>query len=183
MFARQTPRTRWQRMREAVLPSMGFYRTLRYYKLRMSRLNDSPYAVAAGFATGIAVSMTPFMGFHMVLAAFLVWVFRGSMMAMVLGTVLAGNPWTFPVIWYVTFHIGRAILGLEKGGAVAPAHFSMHDLMERPLELLLPMSVGALPLICIFAPLAFYGARRLVTGMRDARRLRLEGASVKGAIS
>ena len=166
-------------MREAVLPSMGFYRTLRYYKLRMSRLNDSPYAVAAGFATGVAVSFTPFMGFHMVLAAFLVWVFRGSMMAMVLGTVLAGNPWTFPVIWYVTFQIGSAILGFEKGGVVAPAHFSMHDMLEKPLELLLPMTVGALPLMCLFAPVAFYGARRLVTGMRDARRLRLQGAPLK----
>jgi uncharacterized protein (DUF2062 family) len=183
MFARQTPRNRRQKMREAVLPSMGFYRTLRYYKLRMSRLNDSPYAVAAGFATGVAVSLTPFMGFHMVLAAFLVWLFRGSMMAMVLGTVLAGNPWTFPVIWYVTFKIGRAILGFENGGVVTPVDFSMQELMDRPLELLLPMSVGALPLICIFAPIAFYGARRVVKGMHDARRLRLQGASVKDSAS
>ena len=71
-------------------------------------MKGSPQALSLGLATGIAISFTPFIGLHALLAIFISWVIGGSMAAALIGTLL-GNPWTFPFIWYFTFEIGQFI--------------------------------------------------------------------------
>ena len=71
-------------------------------------MKGSPRDLAAGLATGLAISFTPFIGLHALLAMFISWVIGGSMAAALIGT-LFGNPWTFPFIWYFTFEIGQFI--------------------------------------------------------------------------
>lgn len=160
-------------IRDVFWPSMGFYRLARYYKHRMGRLSGSPYAVACGFAVGVAVSMTPFIGFHLLMGAALTWLLRGSIVAMALGTVTAGNPWTFPLIWYSTFKIGEAMMREGLAAPSAPVHMSLQDLISHPVELLLPMTIGSLPLAFVFSAASFYIVRRLVRGYQDVRRARI----------
>ena len=74
----------------------------------IKRIKGTPQALSLGLATGIAVSFTPFVGLHALLAIFISWVIGGSMAAALIGT-LFGNPWTFPFIWYFTFEIGQFI--------------------------------------------------------------------------
>ena len=64
--------------------------------------------MSLGLATGVAISFTPFIGLHALLAMFISWVIGGSMAAALIGT-LFGNPWTFPFIWYLTYEIGQII--------------------------------------------------------------------------
>ena len=85
-----------------------FSRTKKYISLRLKRIKGTPQALSLGLATGIAVSFTPFIGLHALLAIFISWVIGGSMAAALIGT-LFGNPWTFPIIWYFTFEIGQFI--------------------------------------------------------------------------
>ena len=86
----------------------AFSRTKKYVSLSIKRIKDTPQALSLGLATGIAVSFTPFIGLHALLAIFISWVIGGSMAAALIGT-LFGNPWTFPLIWYFTFEIGQLI--------------------------------------------------------------------------
>ena len=86
----------------------AFSRTKKYISLSIKRIKGTPQALSLGLATGIAVSFTPFVGLHALLAIFISWIIGGSMAAALIGT-LFGNPWTFPFIWYFTFEIGQFI--------------------------------------------------------------------------
>jgi len=96
-----------------IWPKGGWGRAGRYLWYRVSRLPGSPYSIAAGLACGAAMSLTPFVGAHFFLAAFLVWMIRGNLLAAAFGTIL-GNPWTFPVIWVGSYHLGALMLGGEN---------------------------------------------------------------------
>ena len=61
--------------------------------------------VAKGFAYGCAVSFTPFVGFHALIAIGLAALYKQNRTAALLGT-LFGNPWTFPLIWYIDWETG-----------------------------------------------------------------------------
>ena len=84
----------------------AFSRTKKYISLSIKRIKGTPQALSLGLATGIAISFTPFIGLHALLAIFISWIIGGSMAAALIGT-LFGNPWTFPFIWYFTFEIGQ----------------------------------------------------------------------------
>ena len=86
----------------------AFSRTKKYISLSLKRIKGTPQALSLGLATGIAISFTPFIGLHALLAIFISWVIGGSMAAALIGS-LFGNPWTFPFIWYFTFEIGQFI--------------------------------------------------------------------------
>lgn len=177
MFQRRNPRPRLKKMREALWPSMGLKRLTAYYKHRMGRLPGTPYYIAAGLATGAAVSFTPFVGGHIALGMLLCWMLRASFMAMVLGTVAAGNPWTFPFIWIGTYKLGNMMLGrvpAETGGTLPPPGFTLSHLLEKPLELLLPMTVGSLPLAALTWVVCFLAVCQVIREYKEARRARIQ---------
>ena len=79
---------------------------------RIKKLPGTTESIAIGIACGVAISFTPFLGFHMVLAAGSAWLLGGSIVASALGTIV-GNPWTFPFIWIAVLYTGRKLLRLE----------------------------------------------------------------------
>ena len=84
----------------------SFKRTKKYILVNLKRMKGSSHEIALGLACGIAISFTPFLGLHALLAITLAWILRGSMAAALIGT-LFGNPWTFPFIWYLSYEIGK----------------------------------------------------------------------------
>ena len=152
---------------------MSWGRILRYWTFKLKRLQGSPYAIACGFACGAAVSFTPFIGFHFILAAVLAWALRGNIIASAIGTAV-GNPWTFPFIWAGIMWIGTWILGYERGQEL-PAELTFGAIFEQPGTVLLPMLVGGLPTGVIVWLLIYFPVRRVVGNYqhhRQARRLR-----------
>ena len=155
---------------------MGFRRLFLYYKHRVGRIPGTPSYIASGFATGVAVSFTPFIGFHIASAGLVTWMLRGSMGAMVLGSVLAGNPWTFPFIWVTTYQLGEWMLGahVSKAAASTLSHSpTFAELMAKPWELLLPMTLGSLPLVIVSWGISFAIVRRIVRRYKEARLARI----------
>lgn len=98
------------RLREAVYPRRGWRRGIEYLGHRVRRLPDTPHRIALGFAFGTFVSFTPFFGLHVLLGAGLAWLFRGNIVASLIGT-LVGNPVTTPIIAAVSLGLGHRILG------------------------------------------------------------------------
>lgn len=80
---------------------------------KLKSLRGSNKSIAEGFATGAAMSFTPFVGFHLLLALILAKVTKQNGVAAALGTIV-GNPWTFPFIWYADLRLGEFILATEN---------------------------------------------------------------------
>ena len=110
VFRRRNPLTLPQKLRAMVLPPGGWRRSFAYLRLRLTRISDAPHRVARGIACGVFVGCTPLFGLHLPLAAALAWVFRGNLVAALIGTA-AGNPVTIPILAVLSLDLGRRILG------------------------------------------------------------------------
>jgi uncharacterized protein len=84
-------------------------RTLKVLLDLMGR-QESPERVAAAVALGVGIGLSPFIGFHFILAIVLAFAFRLSRLDTVLGQFV-GNPWTLPPFFAVGYRVGRALLG------------------------------------------------------------------------
>lgn len=174
LFDRRVKPTLTQQVRNLFWPRSGFRRTGRYIAHRVRRIPGTPYAIAAGFACGAAISMTPFPGFHFILSGLLAWMLRGSIVASAIGTVV-GNPWTFPFIWLWIFELGDWILGTSS--ALTPGDITMSFLWHHPWELLMPMLIGSIPTALVTWFSFFLPIRRMVASYQLHRRHRLAQAA------
>jgi uncharacterized protein (DUF2062 family) len=171
----------WQRVRIAVWPRVSFGRSARYFRQRVVRLSGSPHAIALGIAIGVAVSFTPFIGFHTLLAIGIAFLLGGNLIAAALGTVV-GNPLTFPIIWGVTYRLGKAILGTPHvRGEENVAHSMAVRSFERLWPLLKPMLVGAVPLALVTGVLAYVLVYQAIVAFRALRLTRMEERRVSRA--
>ena len=185
MFARRSA-LRWpDRVRRTLWPHIGWARALKYRLHRIARLPGTPHTIAAGLACGVAVSITPLFGLHMLLAAVLALLCRGNIAASVAGTFFA-NPWTMPLIWLATLRLGSWMLFGDANAAVGAEGLSdtvaevsrairardVGVLESEVWPLLLSMTVGSLPLAVAAWCLTYWPVRHLVE-RRRAARLRL----------
>ena len=151
--------------------------------LRLWRIKATPHSIALGCAVGVFAIFTPFLGFQMLLAALLAFMFRGSVMASAVGTC-AGNPLTYPIIWGSTFAVGNLFLGdsanAEIGKLANGAQALGHSISEASPDgvataveglwpILKPMALGALPLGGLTAILIYFVVRRLLQAQQDRR--------------
>ncbi|MBQ8482648.1 MAG: DUF2062 domain-containing protein [Alphaproteobacteria bacterium] len=155
--------------------------------VRLKQLKGTPYSVAAGFACGVAISFTPFIGFHLILAAITAWFIRGNIVSSALGTLI-GNPWTFPFIWIAVLSTGNFLLGngnmdnvnflkiFEKSGeAVMTLNFKNfgHDVWP----IIYPMMVGCIPYYIVSW---FVSYKLIKSAMDKLEQRRLKRQTLKG---
>lgn len=129
MSARRSQVSWTTKLKSRLWPQEGWKAYGRDLLLRLRRMPGTPRSIAAGVACGVAISFTPFVGFHLLLAALTAWVIRGNILASTLGTA-AGNPWTFPFIWLSVLYTGRRMLGGDYAHS-AQVDF-IHFLKKRP---------------------------------------------------
>lgn len=170
MFKRRTKRTILQKARELVWPASGYRRAALYLWRRLVRLNASPHTVALGFAIGVFMSFSPFLGFHLALSGLFAWLMRVNISASLLGNFL-GNPVTYPFMWAVVYQTGVLIMGEASRGEVSDmTSLSFNAATFR--ELFLPFLIGSIP-VGILAGLAFYfPVKKGVERYQAARRAR-----------
>ncbi len=182
MFSRRHPKPVFKKIADAVWPRMGWKRTFRYANYRLGRLTASTHSLAGGFATGAAISFLPLPGTHILQAVFISYIFRFNKSAAFLGTA-AGNPWTFAFIWYLAYKAGEMFVNFfddRKLHAMPP----MSDmsafwdvLLEHPLMLLLPWTVGGYICAAITWPFFYWMFYGMISNARAARlKLKLSRA-------
>ena len=197
MFRRRIPLGSGAKLRDFLWPRMGFRRAYRYYRHRVVRMPGTAYAVAGGFAWGAAASFTPFVGLHFVLAGLAAWLTRCNILSSAVGTAV-GNPWTFPFIWALLYHVGVWILGMDVESAPAletlAALFDQlwHEVgtwvmavvgltsrraseidgavfADAVRNIFWPMLVGSLPVGIVVWVTFYFPLRRAVAGYQKAR--------------
>lgn len=177
MFKRRDPQPIPHRIKEVVWPRKGLSRPPKYIAHRLRRLPGTPYRIAAGFATGAAVSFTPFIGLHFFLAAVLCFAIRGNIFASAIGTAV-GNPWTFPFIWAWLYSSGHWLLGRDVG-SVPTEDLTFSYVFDNFWAVLWPMTVSGVP-TSIIAWIAFFlPIRSTVAEYQKARRWRIRRKVMK----
>lgn len=168
---------------------MGAQRATAYYAYRLGRMRETPHRIAAGFAAGAAISVTPFIGFHLAGALLGALITRGSYVAALVGTVV-GNPWTFPFFFAWDFWLGRKLLGYRGPYDVEAALPRVGDLVDKVwalglgkaewtqvggdvLALFWPMALGGLVTMIPVWFLTYLLLLRPVASFQEARRRRL----------
>jgi uncharacterized protein (DUF2062 family) len=193
LFDRREKPSFLAKVRGFVLPRAGWRRSAQYIGHRVARLPGTPASIAMGFACGAAASITPLVGFHFVLAAFLAWIFRGNLIASAIGTAV-GNPWTFPFIWVATFEIGARLMGHDVSSDAVNfslffhalwtsiTHLKLRVFTEQVLPVWLPMMVGSLPLGLLTWLVSYWPIKRAVAGYQHARVVRRHRKAVKADV-
>jgi uncharacterized protein (DUF2062 family) len=165
---------------EFFYPRSGWRRALGYIRHRVQRLPDTPHKIAIGFSCGVFVSFTPFFGFHFVVAALLAIVFRGNIVAAILGTFF-GNPVTFPFIAGFSYRLGWFLLGRGNEEAVWPIirhgfyanTMDWSGLIDFGQNVFIPYLIGGLMPGFVIAVLFYIGAKPLIAAYQHRRRGRL----------
>lgn len=145
---------------------------------KLNSLKDTPQRIAAGLASGVAVSFTPFVGFHALIGMAVAKMSGQNGIAAVLGT-LAGNPWTFPLIWYATLHTGIWILGTDAPPLpvefaklfskmfYAVINLDFNAFLDDIWPVFLPMLAGCVPLCILVWYSVFILTRHILTASSE----------------
>ena len=171
VFRRRHQVPPWQRLRRWFWPHVGWRRLATYVLKRATRLAGTPHNIAAGVACGVAISFTPFMGFHLLGAFFLCWLLRGNYVAAAIGT-LVGNPWTFPFIWIVTFRLGHGLLGTRAAQIERVQHWDLATLVVEVEAVFWPMVVGGVPLAVVAGVATYVPLLRMIAVYQQERQRR-----------
>lgn len=140
-----------------------------YVLKRATRLSGTPHSIAAGVACGVAISFTPFIGFHLLGAFLLCLLVRGNYLAAAAGT-LVGNPWTFPFIWLAIYQLGHMLLGTRAAQPVE--HWDLATFFIRVEAVFWPMVVGGVPLALIAGLATYFPLMRMIAAYQEARQRR-----------
>jgi hypothetical protein len=156
---------------------------VRYIFQRLKRIPSSPHRIAVGVAIGVFAVFTPFLGAQLLLAAVLCLVLRGSIVASFLASFV-GNPLTYPMIWFSTYHLGHLLLGTSSPGqlktfkhdataiwdsVVTMSPSALMNAVESIWPILKPMALGSLPLGVLAALLAYVASRRVIGVARPSK--------------
>lgn len=192
MFKRREKQTFIIKMREFIWPSAGWRRAASYMQHRLARIDGTPYAIASGFACGAAISFTPFVGLHFLIAAMITWIVRGNILTSAMGTAV-GNPWTFPFIWATTYNFGTWLLGWDGSDDVLAQmnnifnKFTVVDIVKAPLDVLgpfletifLPMLLGGIIIGCSLWIVFYWPVYKIVSKYKINRMKRRQKNKLK----
>ncbi|MBY0509337.1 MAG: DUF2062 domain-containing protein [Rhodospirillaceae bacterium] len=161
-------------------PRMGWRRLVVYYWHRLQRIPGTPASIAAGFACGVGISMTPFYGTHVVTAALMAWAIRGSIVAAVIGAQ-AANPWTAAPLWFAAYYLGAFLLGMNladnppnfiqmfKWLTEAMLQVDMDMFMTHVWPIFWPMIVGSIPMAVVAGLVSYFALTPILTGVHERR--------------
>lgn len=158
MFSRRYPAKMIARAREAIWPRGGLQRGWLYLWHRLKRLRHQPHSVALGFAIGVFVSFTPFLGLHLAFCVGMSIFLRVSILASLIGQVV-GNPATLPFIWLSSYQLGNLLLNQQASVAEADMGMLVQKFFsfETIGSIFLPLVAGGVVLGLIFASLSYAG--------------------------
>lgn len=150
---------------------MGWKRTIDYIKHRVLRLPASDHAIAFGLASGCVVSWTPVFGFHIIQCFILCFIGRANYLAGLLGTTF-GNPWTFPILLWISYKTGvfaLVLLGYGDQITLDADKAIMEEFGDKPLKIFIPTLVGGYIVALITFPMFYFPFYYMVKAGRAAR--------------
>jgi len=144
-----------------------------YY--RFLKIRGNPREIAFGFALGLFVGMTPFMGLHTAIAVPLAALFKWNKFSAALA-VWISNPLSAPAIYGITYYTGAKVLLIQDGYKL-PAEFSLDALLytlRSAPEIIGILMVGGIVIGLPLAALGYYFSLKAILEYRESIRRKLE---------
>jgi uncharacterized protein (DUF2062 family) len=91
---------------------------------------------------------------------------------------VVGNPWTFPFIWAWTYGLGWQLIGAQNGHQLSD-ELTLQYIFENTLNVLWPMTVGAVPTAVVVWFVAFVPIYMIVHEYQRARQWRIRRKASK----
>lgn len=120
---------------------LAWQRQVRYWYVRLLRLQSTPHAMARGLAVGIFAGMFPFVGLQTAIAVVLAIPFRGNKLVAAAGTWIS-NPLTFVPIYWCNYKLGQWVLRWE-GPAFSDLNWRSGNLLEHTSNAAIALLVGS----------------------------------------
>ena len=137
---------------------INLFRYLNFQIKRLKHLKASPHEIALGFSFGVWTNFNPFFGINLLIAMSLAFIFRVNILASVIGTILTGLPFIFPIFWFLSWFAGSNLIFNNYDNSL----FLENDtIVENIAEYFTEMLVGSIILfpgiifICYF-PIKFF---------------------------
>ena len=119
-------------------------------------IKDSPHRLAAAFAMGVFIGMSPLLGFHTILGIAAAWLFRLNRIVTITG-VFVTNPWTIVPIYTFSAYIGAKCLGIKQMlPEIDWAHITFSNFLRELEPLLMPFVFGTLLIGFISAIISYF---------------------------
>lgn len=159
----------------------AFARAARARLRKLVGADESAGRLAAAWGVGVAVSLSPLLGFHTGLALVLAFVFRLNKIDVLLGTLLI-NPWTLPPYFAAAVSLGSWLTGAGVPDVALPHHdlllsvtaWREHASSLRPL--LYAWFAGAGAISPVGGLFTYFAVRRAI----EKRRRRAAREAVEG---
>lgn len=136
---------------------------------RFLKLRGEPREIALGFSLGLMVGMSPFLGFHTIIAVFLAAMLKWNKIAAAVA-VFVTNPFTAPFIYPVTYFVGKSVLGVSNNFPDIERFLSISSAVEfikhSPM-ILVDLTVGG---IIVGLPLCIAAYYIVLTAIENYRK-------------
>ena len=149
-------------------------RSVRYWRLRVVRIQASPHNIALGLAVGIFAGLLPILPFQIAVAVTLAFIVRGSKIAAALGTWIT-NPLNWVPFYMMCYYIGKVVVPFEIP-PFDPAHLEMTQMIDLGWKFFAVMMVGGLVMAAPGAVIAYVATRK---AMMLYRKRKAERAALK----
>lgn len=133
--------------------------------------DDPPHRLALGIAVGMFVTLTPLIGFQMLISVFLAWLLRANKLVGI-PLVWISNPFTIVPIYYPCYLLGCVLLGEEAvNERWDELSAAWHQLISDPattwgakvrfwwegfMEFVAPLCLGCLVVGLVMGVLSYY---------------------------
>jgi uncharacterized protein (DUF2062 family) len=98
-------------MKKIIRKKRRKHKVLRYLEYKILHIQDSPHKISLGVGLGLFIAWTPFLGLHILMALVLSVLLRANKFA-ALVSIWVSNVFTFAVIYYPAYLVGRFVLQL-----------------------------------------------------------------------
>ncbi len=147
-------------------------RFIRYWYLRLVRIQASPHNIAMGLAVGVFVGLLPLLPFQTVIAVAVAFVLRSSKIAAALGTWVS-NPLNWVPLYMMFYYVGKALVPFDVP-AFHPAQLEMPQMIEMGWKFFSVMMLGGLVVATPSAIVSYFVVFKGVTAYRARRKARLQ---------
>ncbi|MFH1072349.1 MAG: DUF2062 domain-containing protein [Nanoarchaeota archaeon] len=141
----------------------GIWKKTKQFLKTFAQTNTTPHEIALGFSIGIFIGIFPTPGISLILALFVIWLFKVNRLAVLLGLPIA-NPLTSPVFFIAGTKLGSWILG--TGINVMELKFSWQTFLSVLREYLIGVTLIAL----FFSVLSYFLVYAIVKQHKEKKR-------------
>jgi uncharacterized protein (DUF2062 family) len=161
--------------RKRVAFTKSLLRFLRYWYLRLVRLQGHPREIARGLAVGVFSGCFPWFGLQIVIAILLAIIVRGNKIAAAAATWIS-NPLTDIPIFIFNYKVGEWLLELaEISPAEAKVELNLHsaaEIMDLGFNVLATTLLGSLWVGLVAAVFSYFLSLKIIHSSRKTKSLR-----------